>query len=56
MTNFMISCIDRYKELCSGVRLKEAHTPFLPEDSKDSPHGKPLVEGTKVSECPHCYA
>ena len=43
-------------ELCPGVTLRDAATPFLPEDPKESPHGKPLVADSKIAECPHCLA
>jgi hypothetical protein len=54
MESFMDSCVQKYVELVGGnVRLKSVPTPFLTEDSKDGPAGRPAHRGPVV-ECPWC--
>ena len=56
MAGFMSQCVDRYKELAPGARLRPADTPFLPEDQADSPYSEPAASSGKgkVDACPHC--
>ena len=58
MTEFMRSCVKLSKELAPNARLRAVDTPFLEEDQRASPHGRPLSDGkeTGISECPWCYA
>jgi hypothetical protein len=44
MESSMHSCVQKYVELAGGnVRLKKVPTPFLTEDSKDGPAGRPAL-------------
>jgi hypothetical protein len=57
MAGFMSQCVDRYKELAQGARLRPADTPFLPEDQANSLYSKPAeCSGTgKIYERTQCY-
>ena len=35
---------------------EQIKTPFLPEDNKTAPAGRPLSEKSKCCLCPHCLA
>ena len=42
MEDFLEPCVKRYEELSGGnARLKVVNTPFLLEDPKEGPAGKP---------------
>ena len=55
MESFLGSCVDRYLELAPpGTKLKSVPTPFVPEDTKDGPAGRPCQATGPVAQCPHC--
>ncbi len=53
MTSFMRSCVERYKALCPGVKLRRVDEPFLEENQTQAPMGRPLSDG-KFVECEWC--
>jgi hypothetical protein len=54
MESFLEQCIERYMVATKyKKKLKDAATPFLAEDQKDSPAGRPADNGPAI-ECPWC--
>ena len=53
--DFLGSCVTRYLELAGkDTKLKPVNAPFLPEETKDGPAGRPSsADGVEIM-CPHC--
>ena len=57
MESFFQSCVDKYLTLAReyefAANMKKVPTPFVTEDHRDSPQGKPSHEGATMF-CPEC--
>ena len=54
MESFLEQCIERYMAATKyKKKIKDVATPFLSEDQKDSPAGRPADNGPAI-ECPWC--
>ncbi|MFM7988432.1 MAG: hypothetical protein ACKPKO_54880, partial [Candidatus Fonsibacter sp.] len=54
MADFLRSCLERYKQVAPGApSLRNYVAPFLAEDHRNAPAGKPGAG--PVKECPWCF-
>ena len=56
MEDYLGSCVTRYLELAGkDTKLRHVNTPFLPEETRDGPAGRPASANGVEIKCPHCH-